>query len=451
VPTGVVLSMAASVNNATTALNNLPSAVAGGAVAAGWGFMDEGIQTLSFLNRVLMANQLGGAMQSLGVKMPIDWLADAVRAPESIQNSVWYVAGKRLFTLASFAAPFLGGASAATAEAGAVELGGDATELGIGEELGCPGGVCEGTCFVSGTLVATGHGEEPIERLHVGDRVTTDNSACDLDTLPSDAVMISLVIDGEHTIHATVVRPSHWLFDQQFNAGRFWIDIPEVGTGWARVVSLGAAPRDAGGSGCLVLATVDHVSESVLKLRLSDGDTLELTPTHPLYVEGTGWTVAGALHVGDTLRARTSDVVLRGIDRASRAPVFNIEVDREHSYRVGKSGVWAHNTCPPYSNGTPSPALEGSPYNPEVVESRVRPPYQSNPAHNPLATHGSFRTPEPADAADVYQSAVRGGMGTWWGRGAGGWYRYFSDNAGAVHFSGILSEDMVPIEIRRGL
>jgi hypothetical protein len=37
--------------------------------------------------------------------------------------------------------------------------------------------------------------------------------------------------------------------------------------------------------------------------------------------------------------------VVRGIVEASSVPVFNIEVDREHGYRVGESGVWAHNTC----------------------------------------------------------------------------------------------------------
>jgi RHS repeat-associated protein len=349
-------------------------------------------------------------------------------------------------------------------ESAALGLGAFGTDVADAEVVAndgifgsCPGGVCDGTCFVSGTLVATAAGEEPIETLRVGDRIMADNAACDNDTLQSSAVTISLVIEREHhpdVIHATVVRPWHWLFDQPLNAGRLWVDIPEVGVGWARVVSVTPAPREVGGPGCLVLATVDHMADRVLRISLSDGDSLELTPTHPLYVEGNGWTVAGALHVGDILRARTADVVVRGVDEAPTAQVFNIEVDLEHSYRVGKSGVWAHNTCPPFPNGTPSPALKGSPYDPEIVESRIRPPYNPNPAHNPFATHGSFRTPEPADAADVYQTAVRGhngvgGTGTWWGRGASGWYRYFSDNAGTVHFSGIMMDDDVPIGIRR--
>ncbi len=102
-------------------------------------------------------------------------------------------------------------------------------------------------------------------------------------------------------------------------------------------------------------------------------------------------------------------------------------------------------------NTTPSPALANSPYSPEAVAARVRPPYRPNPQHNPLAVQGAFRTPEPPDAAAIYQTAQRAGFGEWFGKGTGGWYRYFSDNAGGSHFSGIVQEHLVPIHIRRGL
>jgi hypothetical protein len=35
-------------------------------------------------------------------------------------------------------------------------------------------------------------------------------------------------------------------------------------------------------------------------------------------------------------------------------------------------------------------------------------------------------------------------MGVWFGRGEQGWYRYFDDNAGGVHFSGLVDEAAVP-------
>jgi RHS repeat-associated protein len=79
-----------------------------------------------------------------------------------------------------------------------------------------------------------------------------------------------------------------------------------------------------------------------------------------------------------------------------------------------------------------SPALQGDPYHPEEVAKRNRPDYKSNPAHDPQSPHFNPRkTPEPPDAANVYRNSVRGGMGTWYGRGANGQiYRFFSDNAG---------------------
>jgi RHS repeat-associated protein len=102
-------------------------------------------------------------------------------------------------------------------------------------------------------------------------------------------------------------------------------------------------------------------------------------------------------------------------------------------------------------NTTPSPALKGSPYHPKSVAARIRPEYRANPAHNPSSPHFDPRkTPEPSDAASVYQDAKPADIGTWYGRGIGGWYRYFSDNAGGVHFSGIVPESRVPAAILRG-
>jgi RHS repeat-associated protein len=89
----------------------------------------------------------------------------------------------------------------------------------------------------------------------------------------------------------------------------------------------------------------------------------------------------------------------------------------------------------PPGDATPSPALKGSPYHPDSVAARVRPPYE--PVHAGKGYVGNpKKTPEPADAAAVYQNATRTGMGTWWGRGEGGWYRYFFNNVGNVHFTG---------------
>ena len=103
--------------------------------------------------------------------------------------------------------------------------------------------------------------------------------------------------------------------------------------------------------------------------------------------------------------------------------------------------------APDSSGGSPS--LKDDPYHPDVVNQRAKPPYKPNDAHNPNSTHFDPRkTPEPPDAAQVYETAVRANMYTWYGIGADGQiYRFFADNAGNVHFSGIVNKADVPNEV----
>ena len=100
-------------------------------------------------------------------------------------------------------------------------------------------------------------------------------------------------------------------------------------------------------------------------------------------------------------------------------------------------------------DATSSPSLKGDPYHPKAVAERIKPPYQANPAHDPRSPlFNPKKTPEPKDVLQVYAKSVRGGMGTWYGKSSdGNIYRYFSDNAGAVHFSGIVPKSNVPASV----
>lgn len=104
-------------------------------------------------------------------------------------------------------------------------------------------------------------------------------------------------------------------------------------------------------------------------------------------------------------------------------------------------------------SNTGSPALKDSPYNPDTVANRVKPPYKANPAHDTKSPlFNPKKTPEPSDAAQVYENAIRGDMGTWYGKGTDGQiYRYFSDNAGGAHFSGSVSKELVPADVLKQL
>lgn len=86
-------------------------------------------------------------------------------------------------------------------------------------------------------------------------------------------------------------------------------------------------------------------------------------------------------------------------------------------------------------------------------------PYRANPAHDPHSSSFNPRkTPEPSDAASVYERSLYDGEKHWYGLGSNNEiYRFSPDNAGGVHFTGMtggtdgIKLDRIAIEIRRGL
>jgi hypothetical protein len=83
----------------------------------------------------------------------------------------------------------------------------------------------------------------------------------------------------------------------------------------------------------------------------ASGEVIRTTAEHPFYVRGLGWVPARRLAAGDLLRShdgqwiRVEDIRDSGID----CPVYNLRVEKDHTYFVGGTGwgfsVWAHNAC----------------------------------------------------------------------------------------------------------
>lgn len=211
----------------------------------------------------------------------------------------------------------------------------------------CSGGVC----FVAGTAVATPNGEAPIETIRLGDRVEAGNPRCAAEHLAKDTVTIVLEVTNpmrpNETAHVELARPLRWLEENGLANGEGYVEMKEIGlSGWATVTRVGPAPQERPGAGCLVLMTVNHVAHNVIALKFANGTRLELTPTHPLYVEGRGWTPAGELDAGQLLRTDNGPLELESVVRAApNQRVYNIEVGLEHTYRVSRDKIWAHNTC----------------------------------------------------------------------------------------------------------
>ena len=71
-----------------------------------------------------------------------------------------------------------------------------------------------------------------------------------------------------------------------------------------------------------------------------------VTPTHPLFVEGSGWVPAGELMPAQLLRRDGGTFELEAVEPAQpNQRVYNIEVGLEHAYRVSQDRIWAHNVC----------------------------------------------------------------------------------------------------------
>ena len=149
-------------------------------------------------------------------------------------------------------------------------------------------GGCTGTsCFVAGTMVDVPGGQIPIESLQVGDFVVADHEQ-----------------SGERGARK-ITRT-------------FRTENREV----ARLV----------------------LEDRETKVR----ETILATPEHPFFVIGLGFTPVSQLRPGESYVARRDGQPSEVVELQSlpdRGVVYNLEVEGAHTYFVGASHAWVHNTC----------------------------------------------------------------------------------------------------------
>ncbi|WP_394841149.1 hypothetical protein LZC95_29275 [Pendulispora brunnea] len=101
----------------------------------------------------------------------------------------------------------------------------------------------------------------------------------------------------------------------------------------------------------VVVRTTVRPSEELVDVALTTaagyGDLVHTTSEHPFWVEGKGWTGAGALTVGDEVRdVDGARLLVKDSERKSGiATVYNFEVAGNHSYFVGELQALVHNIC----------------------------------------------------------------------------------------------------------
>ena len=97
-----------------------------------------------------------------------------------------------------------------------------------------------------------------------------------------------------------------------------------------------------------ITQTFETPGQEILKIYLKeDGEVIRATYDHPFWVVNFGWVSACKLVPGDeisTIHGRT--IRVQDIEPAmERQVVYNLEVEGAHTYFVGWTGLWVHNTC----------------------------------------------------------------------------------------------------------
>lgn len=107
---------------------------------------------------------------------------------------------------------------------------------------------------------------------------------------------------------------------------------------------------DDGSGRRLVTGTFEHSAGNVLDLRTEGSDkSIGVTANHPFWSEDRrSFVAAGELESGETLRlADGGTTTVAGIaSRGTTEVVYNLEVEGQHVYCVGRVGLLVYNTYP---------------------------------------------------------------------------------------------------------
>ncbi len=145
-----------------------------------------------------------------------------------------------------------------------------------------------------------------------------------------------------------LLRTLDWIEDYgAHEGGQIYLDMPEMSAvGLADVIAIEPCPEIQPGPGRLVTGTFCHTAGIVLDLKVeSESKPIGVTPTHPFWsVSRQDWVAAGELRIGEGLETLNGTTVVESIIRRPGCEtVYNIEVEGDHVYRVGESGILVHN------------------------------------------------------------------------------------------------------------
>ena len=216
-------------------------------------------------------------------------------------------------------------------------------------------------CFTAGTLVHKASGKEVIESLRVGQRTLTEDTKDSAD-LPGDdptevdprtwrlvQVRTAKPAGSANLVDVELLRPLAWIEQTRALVGsQIHFELAELGIdGPACVLAIEPCPEIERSRGRVITGTFTTARCGVLDLRLSSGEVLEPTPPHRFFSDTRqDWVAAEKLRVGECLRTASGPAVtVESIAlKAGEHRVYNLEVEQEHQFYVGESGVLVHNS-----------------------------------------------------------------------------------------------------------
>ncbi len=233
----------------------------------------------------------------------------------------------------------------------------------MGAAIGGPlGAIFHQVCFTAGTLVHKASGEKAIETQNVGQRVLTVGTLATAQLPGDDPTEINPAIyrlvrlrttkplGGGSVVHAALLRQLSWLSENHVvEGGMIPFCVPELSIeGPACVLAIEPCPEIEPGRGRVITGTFRTTNCRVLQVRLPGEDRpLEPTPPHRFKsLDRNDWIPAEELRIGENLQTKAGQVGVESVEeKLGLYEVYNVQIEVEHHYFVGKTGVLVHNAC----------------------------------------------------------------------------------------------------------
>ena len=309
-------------------------------------------------------------------------------------------------------------------------------------------------CFTAGTSVHSAVEKCAIESLRVGQRVLTEGTKgvehqrgdgpTEIDPATWRLVRLQTAkpAGSDNLVDVELLRPLAWIEQTRAVVGsQIRFELAELGiSGPACVLAIEPCPEIEPGRGRVITGTFTTARCSVLELRLSNGEVLEPTPPHRFYSETRqDWVAAGELRVGECLRTASGQALtVESVGlKAGEHRVYNLEVEQEHQFYVGKSGVLVHNAYEDGVTGTGKLTGKGN----DTSRATVLADAGVSELHESLPNYGGMRGKATSGTlvTDIGDAYMRSGPGP--GQGFSELEQFVIQKHVEVHAAALMQEN----------